>query len=100
MVYYAGLETMRRLCELAGMGPSEAKKITAHSPRTVVPTLAALAGRSQQEILMQGRWKDAKMPDRYAREKAGLPMRMLRELAADLRNGWNPLNAAPGSVRP
>ena len=53
-------------------------------------------------LMVQGNWKDGRMPAKYVRDRKAIPLAYLPSLAADLRSGWRPAacKGAAGSDTP
>ena len=62
-----GRDVARLLKELAARAGLASVLVSGHSLRAGLATTAALAGRSDRAIMLQGRWKSRTMVDRYVR---------------------------------
>ena len=56
-------------------------------------------GASELAIMIQGNWKDGRMPAKYVRDRKAIPIAYLPSLAKDLRSGWRPSGPAPATPR-
>lgn len=62
-----GRDVARILKQLATLAGIASAQVSGHSLRAGLATTAALAGRSDRAIMLQGRWKSRTMVDRYVR---------------------------------
>ncbi len=62
-----GRDVARTLKALAARAGIASALVSGHSLRAGLATTAALAGRSDRAIMLQGRWKSRTMVDRYVR---------------------------------
>lgn len=62
-----GRDVARTLKALAARVGLASALVSGHSLRAGLATTAALAGRSDRAIMLQGRWKSRAMVDRYVR---------------------------------
>ena len=90
MEYDQALIVLRLALIRFGIPPETAMKITLHSPRATVPTLAAHAGKSDLAIKCQGNWESESQPKAYVRRAGEIPIAMLEELSLEVRDGWRP----------
>ena len=89
-VYEKALPHFRACLLKLGVNPEEVRRYTLHSMRCTVPTLAAHAGKSELEIKLQGKWASNEMPAAYVRYAGQIPLKMVQDLAVELRRGWKP----------
>ena len=95
----------RALCEF-GRGLSTAAgeacsrsvdRFTAHSPRVTILDAMAHHGSSETQLMVQGNWKDGRMPVKYLRERKAIPLACVRQMALDMVQGWRPASSPTAS---
>ena len=73
--------------------------VTPHSLRVTVVDAVAHHGAPELALMVQGNWKDGRMPAKYVRDRKATPLAYLPSLAADPRSGWRPA-ARKGAAGP
>ena len=66
----------------------DARRLTGHSPRPTIPTAMALGGSDSLPIQLQGKWKSQGMVQKYIRDRGGVVLSSVRQIAAGLRDAW------------
>ena len=66
----------------------DARRLTGHSPRPTIPTAMALGGSDSLPIQLQGKWKSQGMVQKYIRDRGGVVLSSVRQIAAGLREAW------------
>ena len=83
--FFVGLSTFVLLLEAI---LRDARRLTGHSSRPTIPTAMALGGSDSLPIQLQGKWKSQGMVQKYIRDRGGVVVSSVRQIAAGMREAW------------